>query len=57
MEVTQSKLLTSYLTCPFCPAQAYPVPTDNMLKYGYGLQGYKCPARHVFYVEQEEDEC
>lgn len=45
----------TYLNCPFCPAQAYPQPTENMLKVGWGIQKFQCPARHVFFVEEPKD--
>lgn len=45
-----------YLTCCFCPSQAFPVPTDVYLQLGQGLQKYQCAAKHIFYVEQEREQ-
>lgn len=39
----------SYLTCPFCPAQAYPT---NSFATGTYLRRYKCGGNteHIFFV-------
>src|ERR1700690_1901174 len=38
----------AYLTCPWCPAQSYPISTVK------GLTLYLCPARHKFFVEVDD---
>jgi len=41
-----------YLTCPFCPAQAFLV-RDAEHSDIPPLEKYRCPAQHVFYAEKE----
>jgi len=45
----------AYLTCPFCPSQAFPVPTDKTLELGFGLEKFRCISKHEFYVEKERE--
>lgn len=56
----------SYLSCPFCPAQAYPLPPSAMEralgKVLKNLVMYRCPSNHEYYVKQNtarpgEDVC
>lgn len=42
-----------YLNCPFCPAQALP-GAKHSSEQGT-LVGYKCPAQHKFYIEEENE--
>jgi hypothetical protein len=49
--------LSSYLNCPFCPAQAYMTrggllfARDSRFTKGLSLRKYVCPAKHEFLVE------
>jgi hypothetical protein len=48
-------LLTSYLNCPFCPAQAYLTHGGTVNKVNmrqFGLRQYICPAKHKFLIEE-----
>jgi hypothetical protein len=42
----------SYLNCPMCPAQAFPVPA-NAIGKAFGLETYECISKHQFYVRKE----
>lgn len=51
----------AYLTCPFCPSQALPVPKE---KLGYWVGGpkefvpmvkFRCNSKHEFYVEEKKE--
>jgi hypothetical protein len=44
----------AYLNCPFCPAQAFPVPTHKDLELGMGLKQLRCISKHISYVELED---
>ena len=48
----------AYLNCPKCPAQAFLVKNadhlDLFINKDIGLEKYRCPSKHVFYVEAEE---
>lgn len=46
----------THLTCPYCPAQAYPERHQGVIvEYFVSSEGpvakYICPAKHEFYVE------
>jgi transposase-like protein len=43
----------AYLNCPFCPAQAFLVRNKEHTDVP-PLEKYRCPSKHVFYVEAEE---
>ncbi|MGA2886174.1 MAG: hypothetical protein ABSE80_13675 [Halobacteriota archaeon] len=43
----------AYLNCPFCPFQAVLV-RDAEHSDIPPLEKYRCPAKHVFYVEVED---
>jgi hypothetical protein len=41
----------THLSCPWCPAQAFPCEVQlrpNLLRY-------QCPARHTFFIRDDED--
>ena len=40
----------SYLTCPWCPSQAFPKSSPGSTPYTGYLLAYKCHAGHVFYI-------
>ena len=63
METPEQQLMTevqtelararmAYLTCPYCPEQAYPQSTPNT-RFASGLVLFSCSSQHEFYVEQE----
>ena len=37
----------SHLTCPYCPAQAFPSKLQPVLEFTL----YTCPAKHRFFIE------
>jgi hypothetical protein len=37
----------AHLTCPYCPAQAFPAQGQPILE----LTLYICPAKHKFFIE------
>jgi len=41
----------THLTCPFCPAQAFPNDPGGLW---HGLVRYGCPAKHQFYIIAED---
>ena len=44
----------SYLNCPLCPAQSFPVcPSTVMGKKGHL---YRCPLKHEFFIQDETKE-
>lgn len=43
----------AYLNCPFCPSQAFPVPTEKILELENGLLKFGCNSKHEFYVYKE----
>jgi hypothetical protein len=45
----------SYLSCPYCPSQAYPQETEPAIKLGMGLQLFRCISKHEFYVKEERE--
>ena len=46
----------SYLNCPFCPAQAFPViPEKGTLQIRPDLVLYRCVSKHHFYVDKERE--
>jgi hypothetical protein len=58
-EKTPQSILPSYLTCPWCPAQAYLTRGGQINKTNFrdlGLRQYICPANHKFLVEQRYDD-
>lgn len=45
----------THLTCPYCPAQAYPKPKKYMLvREGTIICEYACPANHTFFAREEK---
>jgi hypothetical protein len=51
--------LPSYLTCPFCPAQAFLTRGGQVGKVNlrnFGVRQYVCPADHKFFVEEKFEE-
>lgn len=44
----------THLNCPFCLAQAYTGDLSINI-YGIRLQGYRCPAKHAFYIPTTEE--
>jgi len=49
----------SYLTCPYCPSQAYPVNSvgANLTTSHMQIEVvmYRCTSRHTFFVEEEHE--
>lgn len=43
----------TYITCPFCPAQAFPVGDPKRVE-NMNLLKFVCPARHTFLLNLME---
>jgi hypothetical protein len=43
--------IPTHLTCPWCPAQAFPRGLMQNL-----MQAYECPAQHEFYILHDFEE-
>ena len=46
----------THLTCPYCPAQAYPSGFPRQCTGMGRLLEYKCPANHRFYIVDIKEE-
>jgi hypothetical protein len=46
----------AYLNCPFCPAQSYPVRTEDFPQLGCHMDKFRCSSQHIFYTKMEEDD-
>ena len=44
----------AYLNCPYCPSQSFLVRNAEHSDRP-PLEKYRCPAQHVFYVEEEHN--
>lgn len=44
----------THLTCPYCPAQAFPAKTSILLEQHVDVMKFQCAVKHSFFVEEEK---